>query len=276
MTSHLALAISALAIGLLAGYLLAIELEPAVSAPVTSDDSQESRALRARITSLESELAQARRRAASRNGPRARNSKVDPLATRPHPQPQAPTALPRATQRKRARDRHERLAQHAEPGSTTTVETPLEFPADLPDRLRPPAVEDAFEAAIEELGSGSLVGLDCDQYPCIAVGRLSSARQLKALKATRALAGFADDRLYADWRRPDKRGGEVEFAVVVAERTDGTPTSKKDLAARVRTRINDILGPKKGGRRARRRAASKSPRTRRARNRRHRDGTRDF
>jgi hypothetical protein len=73
---------------------------------------------------------------------------------------------------------------------------PLKTPAALPDRFKRPALLQAVRLAFRQVSPGAeVVDVDCAEYPCIAYGSGLSAVQLRALKATPALAGYVADDL---------------------------------------------------------------------------------
>jgi len=72
--------------------------------------------------------------------------------------------------------------------------TPARAPAGVPGRFKQQAVLEAVRLAFRQVNPrAELLGIDCDDYPCIAYGSGLNQEQLGQLKYSPALAGYAQD-----------------------------------------------------------------------------------
>lgn len=100
---------------------------------------------------------------------------------------------------------------------------PQPWPESVPAHLVPEAFEAAVRAGAEASGLGEVVGIDCDEYPCIAFVELPEGSGIETIKpATEALAdhvqaGDEGARVLQMLSLDDDHGGMVALAVLPAE-----------------------------------------------------------
>ncbi len=121
----------------------------------------------------------------------------------PAPPPEATRALQAKIQilEARARDHEKTIAELRdqvadEQAQRVEVEgTPVDWPADIPEKFQADALRAQFNAALKEVGyDGEVTEVDCHEYPCIVYGKINDddGTTLEQLQETQALAGYKD------------------------------------------------------------------------------------
>lgn len=132
---------------------------------------------------------------------------------------------------------------------------PIEVPAGTPARLGGPAVRAAITAALRQTRVvGQLEELACDEYPCIAFGRLQGdEEEIEEIERSAALLPYRDDVLtllfwaVTDETAPRDAPRETGlFALAFYARDDGVRLGER-LDRRIRTRAVDLWATMRPG-----------------------------
>jgi hypothetical protein len=125
-------------------------------------------------------------------------------AARPGPPPPPPEAT-RALQAKielleaRAREHEKTITELREQVADEQAQrvevegTPVDWPADIPEKFRADALRTQLNAALKEVGyDGEVTEVDCHEYPCIVYGKINDddGTTLEQLQETQAMAGY--------------------------------------------------------------------------------------